>query len=157
MAFNLKRYLGGKKAQKEGKSFELKLIDMAHLEGWASLHIKPAARPIKTPVGLKLIFEKSTIDHVFGKNGKAIFLDAKTCEAKTFCKSLIKQHQLDKLLEFERNGFATGYLVYFRKQNEICFFSAKILSELLVGKSLRPADGYSLGPLEDFRFSKIPV
>lgn len=154
---NPNRQAGGRRAQKEGKSFELHLIDMAHLEGFAVLHIKPAARWIRNPGQpmARPIPEKSTIDYVFGKDGQAIFLDAKSCDQNTFGKSLIKKHQIDKLVEFRDRGFACGYLVYFRKINRVCFFNATTVEAVKENESLNPVLAEYIAPLEEFRFSNL--
>jgi hypothetical protein len=96
-------------------------------------------------VGKRAVPVKTPFDFIACKNGKAIFFDAKTLDAKTFSKSSSTPHQIESLLAFELSGLTAGYIVWLREIDEIVFYKASQLKSLSRGDSLKSSDGVFLG------------
>ena len=138
--------------KKLGNSFEESFELSAKYSGWTV---------IKIPDGCKRINHKQTIlvkcpfDFVFAKNGLAVFCDAKTTEGKTFPQSKINKNQLEKLLSLHDQKMIAGYVVYFRETRTVRFFSAKEMSEVKPGDSLKEEKGILLGGIGNIDLGKI--
>ena len=148
---SLAKVLGGKKAKSQGQSFENRFYDEAVFCGFKIMQIPMGARMIRGYGGRpKMIPVKTSFDFVLGKpNDKnlVIFIDTKTIQAGNFTQSMIKEHQVNDLRDFESIGHIAGYCVYFRNKNKVVFFKASQLFELSRGESLTDEDGILLGDI----------
>lgn len=152
---NPKRVLGGAKAKQEGASFEHMVEKHCRIAGVNFVNIPMGAKMVRGMGGMKMIPVRTAFDYVLAKNGIATFIDAKSTSDGTFKFKLIKEHQLNSLLGLERAGFTAGYLVFFRLQNKVVFFSAKILSGLRLNSGLKPEDGLHIGGIYDMRIDSL--
>lgn len=142
----LSRIIGGKKAQAWGAQFEKLVTNTAQLQGFEVIKIPTGSRTFKD----KIIRESSPFDYVLVKEGKCIFFDAKSFDSAKFSYSKINQRQLTALLKLQNQGCLSGYICYFRKSDQVTFFSAGKLSKLQKGQSLGPLDHILLG--NSFKF-----
>lgn len=144
---NLRKVAGGHRARNFGQSFEDHFKKTVEQNGGICVKIPSGGRVVGT--GHKKIFVKmkSPFDFVVAKDGLACVLDCKTLEADTFPFSAIKRHQLKSLYECSRH-IPSGYVVWFRVSDQVCFFPSELLLALKPRQSLRPQDGFLLGNLK---------
>lgn len=73
--------------------------------------------------------KKSTVDYIGAVQGIPVCFDAKECATDTFTLQNIHEHQVDFMIEFERQGGVAFFLLYYSKKN---LFYYMRLDELLV-------------------------
>ena len=140
----------------EGNAFEEILARAARFEGIAIIKIPDGARRVPRPGGRPLLLPvKTPFDFFFAKNGKVAVVDAKTTSGSNFSYGMITVHQVLSLLDMENNGVRAGYIVYFRKVNQIVFLSATQLALLRPLQSLTPADGMNLGTVFEMKLGGL--
>lgn len=139
----------GKKAQEYGDAFEYMLKKSAYREGILPTHIKSKAFLMG-----RLVHLKQPFDFVFWYNGKAVAIDAKTCDEKTFISSKLNGDQTDELHKVGRHS-AAGLIIWFRPINAVMFFSWEQCRTCFKGQSLRPEDGIYLGKSTAFTLKPI--
>ena len=145
---SIKRQLGGKKAKRNGQSFERNLIIEASYQDFAHIQIPDGCRQLGFN---KLIRVKSPFDFVFVNNKselpKVIFFDAKSTLLKSFPYDKIKAHQLRDLLKFQNTKYIkSGYIINFENLNKVVFFSAEKLRQSTYTKTkLTPELGIEIG------------
>lgn len=138
----LKNVLAGKKAQMNGAWFEAALHKEAANYGWVTVRIPDGCKQLRAN---KLIRVATPFDYVFAKKGKVLFVDSKTTSDKNFSKSKVKPHQVDALLDLEKQGFFAGYIVFFQETTNCVFYPASLLKTLLRRDSLSQTEGQVLG------------
>jgi penicillin-binding protein-related factor A (putative recombinase) len=148
---NFKRILGGKTAQQYGFGFEEIFRKRALSEGICPVRIPDSCKQISHT---KFIRVKSPFDFVIAKNGKSAFIDCKTYKTSRLTYSDIDKHQLENLLSLGQHS-AAGYVVWFRNEDQVVFFSWSIMSDLKPKNSLQALDGLVLGDIGNFYLSEI--
>lgn len=149
-----KRRQQGLVAKREGQAWEQLLKHLMTRDGWEVVEIPPGCRGDGRG---GLIRVKTAFDFVAGKNGRAVFFDAKSVESGNFTKSQCTVHQVDSLFKFFKQGFQAGYFVNFRDQNLVVFFSADKLMALKPRTSLKVSDGLALGTLPNLNWKVFDV
>lgn len=150
-----RKILGGKKAKSKGDVFELILSSRAKSEKISFVKIPSGCAWRKTNFGVKPVPVRTPFDFVIGKNAKAVFFDAKCMGDDRFTYSLIKQHQVQKLLELEQQNFRSGYVIFFDTVDRVEFFSASQLMAVKRRESLKSGEGMFLGSIQNF--SLLPL
>jgi len=138
----IKKVIAGKKAKYSGIRFEEFLKSCAYKQKWEVIQIPSGCRSLGRN---KLIRVATPFDFVFAKQGKCLFIDAKSTTAKSFSKSMITPHQALSLSMVEKQGFYAGYIVNFSNLNKIVFFSARHLLETRINESLCYKQGVIIG------------
>ena len=150
----MNRVRGGKKAKSYGKAFELAVYEQCQREGLFPIWHPDGCETIARPP--YLIRTKMPFDFSILKDSKALFLDAKSFDKNTMSASDMAEHQVRILARAEEEGFAAGYLVYFRKPDKIVFFDAHVLLELgEKGGSIKWEDGLLCGHIQNFKIRLI--
>lgn len=141
---NLNRHYGGRRAKISGDEFQTFLENHSN-QKIVVQRIPNGAEVKRCGKFLKTILVKSPYDFVIFSNGKTVACDAKSIQANTFPKSAIDNDQMMNLLKCENHVHRSGYLIYFRTENRICFFSATSLLDLKHRDSLKSNEGLFLG------------
>lgn len=122
------RRIGGIKAKAYGQMFEDLFEMTCRKSGMALTSVPDSCKRLSQT---KLIQVKSPFDWVLTHRGRTAVLDTKTTEHDTFSRSDISEHQVKELLIHEVAGGLGGYVVWFRKRNEVVFFPASLLDRIL--------------------------
>lgn len=125
---------------------------MAKADGCALIRIPDGCKQVgRYPTGLpKLIRVKAPFDWILrSHDGGYAFIDTKSTDAARLGFAALHPFQIQQLEIISRPAKA-GYIVAFRKLNQVTFFPIQILSRLQPRESLGPADGIPLGGLEFF-------
>ena len=152
---SVKKILGGKKAKAKGDIFELILQSQSKRDKISFVKIPSGCAWRRTQFGVKPMPVATPFDFMCGKTGRAIFFDAKQMGNDRFNYSLIKQHQVRKLLELEQQNFCAGYVIYFDTVDRIEFFTATQLIAVKRRESLKVGEGLLLGSVQNF--SLLPL
>lgn len=144
-----KRY-AGKLARDSGQSFEYFFERRCEAESIIFIKIPDGCKRIKQGARLRLIPVATPFDCVITKDSNAVCLDLKTIQTTNFTYSQIKPHQREALSNVGRS-LTAGYLIWFRKIDEVVFFDHKQIAECKSGGSLKPKEGLLLGTLQDMR------
>ncbi len=134
----------------EGLGFQTMLENQFRISGFMVIQIPEGCKTIRSGYrGLpKIVRVKTPFDFVLTKQNGILppitgFFDAKCCGADRFFFSWLPDHQVEILKELCRMGFKAGFIVYFKPQNKVCFFTADGLAKK---ESYGPEDGLWLGP-----------
>jgi penicillin-binding protein-related factor A (putative recombinase) len=138
----LSNIIRGRQARNRGSSFENTLHGEFLRHGWTVTKIPLGAKQIGAN---KLIRVKTDFDFVFAKEGKAMFIDAKITKAKAYGCAAVTDHQINKLYDFEKQGFTAGYIICFSELKTTVFYRASQLRQLRDRSSLKPEDGVCIG------------
>lgn len=147
------------RSQKIGSGFEGFFEASCNRQGFSWIHIPLGARIYgRDRFGKPLThLVKAPFDYAIAGilNGLpvAAYIDTKTVAGKSFPKSNIDDNQIDNLVNFERMGHPSGYLIYFREVQKIVFVSAALIKEK--NSVIKPQDGKELGDLFDFDLKKM--
>lgn len=125
-----------------GSSFEKFFKRRLEINGWDVVRIPDGAKQLGQN---KIIRVKSPFDFVATSINKAFFCDTKTTIGETYPYSAINKDQVDKLLKIEQSGFISGFVIHFRQNDTYGFASAKQLSEVMPGQSIKSKETVSLG------------
>lgn len=136
-----RRRMGGLVAKRAGSQWENVLRHHAGLQGIKVIPIPPACKWISPT---KIMPAKSPFDFIMVKNGRALFVDAKSTKKNTFTYSDCDQDQLYWLGECAAGGARAGYIVSFREMKITVFFSVFQLLRLMPGRGLKPESGILL-------------
>lgn len=150
MGYNksINRFIGGKRAQKNGRNFEDMIKEQCKLN-----QIKCLQSFVPTILSRgKLIYKaKGGPDFTILYKGKAIFFDAKSFDSDRITYSQLHQHQINELNDISNSGFKSGYLVWMREISKICWIDISKLVSLESGKSIKSGDllciGQSVSPM----------
>lgn len=139
---------GGKKAQSVGRGFEDTFETECLRRGVGFVEIPDGCRVFGRG---KMFRAKTPFDCVIEYGGKSAIIDTKTTEQNSFTFSQIKEHQLKAIALLTRNNaMIGGYVVYFRKANQIVLFTGNQLAALTPGDGLKHGEGAFLGSIETF-------
>lgn len=154
MTFNNK--LRGRKAQREGNSFEVLIRNCASRESLAIKKSDPALKQAPSRSG-KIMYwrERSGADFFLGNNGKAIIFDAKSLDSDRITYSQLVPHQLMDLKYWNCNGFRAGYLINFRHPDKVVFIDISCLLNLKPRECIYADAGQLLGT--EFSFSLLKL
>ena len=152
---NLNNIYGGLKAKNNGDYFERILETKCMREQITFVKIPSGCKWVRTNVGVRPVPVKTPFDFVMCKDGKSVYFDAKCVSTNTFSHSKLKGHQIDKLFEIEQQNFIAGYIIHFKEENKIVFFTSSTLKNLKPRHSLNSECGLFLGSVESF--SLIPL
>lgn len=142
-----RRSIGGKKAKNMGASFEAFFQAFTLSQGLVCTRIPDGCKQVGKG-GRNLVRTTTPFDFLIAANGIAAALDLKTIDEKTFPYSLIKQHQRKSLMDIGRHMVA-GYLIWFRPLDRVVFFDHREIWLCASGSSLKPDEGFEIGPLND--------
>lgn len=152
---NIAKVYGGAKAKNNGDAFERLIEKKCTQESIFFIKIPSGCKWVKTPYGVRPVPIRTPFDYIILKNGSAVFFDAKSLSNSALSHSKIKPHQMDKLVDIEKQKFISGYIVHFVEENKIEFFISSKLKNLRPRNSLYVGDGVELGNKEDF--SLLPL
>lgn len=153
---NFSSKLRGRRAQKEGKTFETLIMNCARRESLAIKKSDPALKQAPSKSG-KIMFwrERSGADFLLGHNGKAIIFDAKSLDADRISFSQLVPHQLMDLKYWNDNGFLSGYIINFRHADKVVFINIACLINCKPRESLYADSGIDLGTEFSFSLKKL--
>lgn len=140
------KIMAGKRSKHEGDLFEMQLKMQSKAHGWKVIQIPMGAKMLNAH---KLIRVQTPFDFVFVKRGKALFADAKSFQKPTISFSDLTHHQIENLFHVEQHGFKAGYIVNFRKLDQIRFYPASMLLELKQRSSYGHEDGFLMGSVQN--------
>lgn len=132
----------------EGKSFEEIIKSQGHRCG---LLVKPNKLTAKFIPGGRTLLEKSNLDFMLANQmGKVGFFDAKSFAGSSFGFSDINEHQLEKAVLYNEYRIPAGFLVFFRAEKAVSFFSGKHIQKSGPGTSMKFGEGIYLGQFWSF-------
>ncbi len=161
-----------------GKSFEQIFEKIGRLNGLVVLKNHLAGVPIGGG-GVRII--KSELDYRIikralyraedvGSAARAVmipaqvaFVDCKTFAGSHFCYSDLlakkepQDHQIQRALLYNDCGLPSGFVVWFRKTDEVVFYTGRMVHEAGPGSRFEAKDGQSLGRLTSFDLRLIFV
>lgn len=73
--------------------------------------------------------QKSTVDYIGAVQGIPVCFDAKECHAQTFPLQNIHEHQVQFMLDFERQGGIAFLLLFFTKNDQFYYLRLEKLME----------------------------
>lgn len=79
----------------------------------------------------QIVQVKTPWDWVITYNSRTALIDTKTTEGDTFPHSKIEPHQVKEMYSHSIAGNTTGYVIWFRKSDEVYFASSLLLNNLL--------------------------
>lgn len=140
----------------EGKQFE-EIFRLAALrQGFLPIQMPLGAKragkrliQIKTPFDFQLLHKLSELYSV------TVFIDCKSYNKNMISYSDLTDHQICSLATIERYGFTAGYLIWFRRENAVCFCRASMLRKLEPGKSIHGRDMIYLGTISEFYLGRL--
>lgn len=108
--------------------------------------------PVKIDQGTRHITlayfdQKSTVDYIGAVQGYPVCFDAKECASDTFALANIHEHQVEFMREFEAQGGAAFFLLYYTHRDFMYYLSFK---QLLVFWERMKAGGR-----KSFRFDEL--
>jgi hypothetical protein len=149
---SLIKIISGAKAKQEGDAFQDFFFSACHAAGIYAIRFPDGARKVRGPGGkLRMIPVETPFDFILIGDGKSAYVDTKSISAERISYSLLKAHQVDVLKDIQDRNLKAGYVVHFKKTNDVYFFAANILQSLNARQSLSPEDGQFMGNL--FRLS----
>jgi len=101
---------------------------------------------------------KSPFDFIISFQGRAAIIDTKTTAEASFKRVLITEHQVEELVQHEKQGVSSGYVVHLRKVSRVVFISAATLIKATKNPESLTLDDdgvIDLGSLFDFDVRKI--
>jgi len=106
----------------------------------------------------QIVRVKTPCDWILTYGGVTAMLDTKTTETDSFPFSKISSHQVSEMFKHSMAGGCSGYVIWFRKTDDVVFVNSLFLMGL-IGKvgSIRTTQDHSnyLGKLEDFKAEMI--
>ncbi len=128
---------------KLGAGFESYFHKCLLIKNWKVLRLPDGCRHVGQN---KIIRLKSPFDYIATKaGGKSFYCDCKTTIGESFPFSAINQDQVRDLLGIQNNGHVAGFVIHFRQVDKYCFISAKELSEVVPGGSIKARAAIDLG------------
>lgn len=132
----------------EGKSFEEVLQYQAKRCG---LLVQKNHLSAKYIAGGKVKIEKSNLDFMLAnQQGRVAFVDAKSFEGSSFNFSMISENQLKRAALYNEYSIPSGFVVFFRTDQVVCFFSGKYIQMIGARNSINVTQGTYLGKLWNF-------
>lgn len=140
-----------------GRQWESILERKANREGVLYIRIPDGCRQL----GLKKIVRvRSPLDYVLVKDGRTVFVDAKTVDSEVMSYSFLHNsksttHQLELMRRVSLEKVRAGLLVWFREPNVVSYFDAQLLSVMTPKHSIKYDAGLILGRWEDFKLAPL--
>jgi penicillin-binding protein-related factor A (putative recombinase) len=121
--------MGGIKSQTFGSLFEGIFARRARsVRGLALTKFPQGARIVGKN---KIVKIKTPCDWILTFNGVTALIDTKTTDATSFPFSKIKPHQVDEMLKHYIAGSVSGYVIWYRKTDDVIFVPSHILKSLI--------------------------
>jgi penicillin-binding protein-related factor A (putative recombinase) len=79
----------------------------------------------------KVIRVKTPWDWVITYGGVTALIDTKTTDGENFPFSKIENHQVEEMIMHEHCGAKSGYIIWFRKSDDIVFVSSNMLITMM--------------------------
>lgn len=99
--------------------------------------------------------QKSTVDYIGAVQGIPVCFDAKECNAETFPLQNIHEHQVQFMLDFERQGGIAFLLLFFTKKDQFYYLRLEKLMEFWNRAKEGGRKSFRMEELEeDFFFQK---
>ncbi|MCI5918325.1 MAG: Holliday junction resolvase RecU [Roseburia sp.] len=99
--------------------------------------------------------QKSTVDYIGAVQGIPVCFDAKECHAQTFPLQNIHEHQVQFMLDFERQGGIAFLLLFFTKNDQFYYLRLEKLMEFWNRAKEGGRKSFRMEELEeDFFFKK---
>lgn len=109
------------------------------------------AKPIRQGRGRPILIPiKTYLDYVLIYNGRCVFIDCKSFDQENISYSMLTAHQVNELYDIQTYGVRTGYLVFHRKSDKVCFYDADKLRKLGPRESVHLTSATDLGSGESF-------
>ena len=71
--------------------------------------------------------QKSTVDYIGAVQGLPVCFDAKECATDTFALQNIHEHQVEFMINFEKQGGIAFFLIYFTGRGELYYLPLEML------------------------------
>lgn len=71
--------------------------------------------------------QKSTVDYIGAVQGLPVCFDAKECATDTFALQNIHEHQVEFMINFEKQGGIAFFLIYFTGRDELYYLPLEML------------------------------
>lgn len=142
----------GKLAKAQGLQFEKILEFNAKCQDILFVRMPDGC---KTVSRTRIIRVRTPFDYVLVYNGISVFIDCKSFDSDRITHSQLVDHQIDSLKQINEKGCTSGYLVWFRKENAVCFAPISRLSRLTPGQSLHGSETIYLGSIEEFYLGRL--
>ena len=71
--------------------------------------------------------QKSTVDYIGAVQGLPVCFDAKECATDTFSLQNIHEHQVEFMINFEKQGGIAFFLIYFTGRDELYYLPLEML------------------------------
>ena len=99
--------------------------------------------------------QKSTVDYIGAVQGIPVCFDAKECHAQTFPLQNIHEHQVEFMLDFERQGGIAFLLLFFTRNDQFYYLRLEKLMEFWNRAKEGGRKSFRMEELEeDFFFKK---
>lgn len=92
--------------------------------------------------------QKSTVDYIGAVQGIPVCFDAKECKTDTFPLANIHKHQIEFMLDFEKQQGVAFFLIYFIKEDVFYYLTLEKLLEFI--------DRAENGGIKRFKFEELP-
>jgi penicillin-binding protein-related factor A (putative recombinase) len=146
----------GLKSQAFGSLFEdLFSLRCRSIPGMATTRFPDGCRVVGKNTMIRV---KTPCDWVLTFGGVTALIDTKTVAGDAFPFSMIQKHQVIEMLNHQVNGARAGYVIWFRKSDDVLFCSASLLAALIgkTGSIRGPGGGSSyLGKSKDFQPERL--
>jgi hypothetical protein len=135
-----------------GSAWEEIFLRQARSKGLLAIKVPLSARIIGPKRVLPI---KSFLDYqLIRRDGRVSFLDTKTYADK-FTYSEVNPSQLEKASLYEEWGIPSGFVVWFRKSNDVSYFSSEVIKRVGPGHSFTKDMGLCLGQIANFDLNRI--
>ncbi len=148
------RRIAGRKSQQNGKLFERIFERACARQGAAIIHVKDGGRQVSKNFFIR---EKTSCDWIVAHRSRVFICDTKHfSDTERLTRSRLVEHQVRKAFEFWQQGIASGYLIWFRLVDRVCFFTGEHLWNIWNGgKSMHFTEGTDLGKITEFRIEEV--
>lgn len=79
----------------------------------------------------RVVRVKTPCDWILSYGGMTAMLDTKTTSTDSFAYSKIEPHQIEEMVKHQVAGAKAGYIIWFRKSDDVIFVSSLLLHGLL--------------------------
>jgi hypothetical protein len=136
-----------------GKTFEKLFERTCQLSGlWAEANHTKAKRAWKG----RLQELESNLDYMVAtRDGRVGFFDCKSYDRPYFDFSKLKPHQVELARRYNEWKIPSGFVVWFRPINQVCFFPGWLIAGRGPGTRFTPLDGTALGSWGRFDPTKL--
>jgi len=139
--------------QQQGKIFETLFFKQAQRLGITVIKNHQACRVIFKG-RVQLI--KGELDFkLITQNGRVGYFDCKTYSENYFTYSEIDKDQLERSILYNELNAPSGFVVWFRPENKILFYSGKSIQKLGPRSRFDSSNGILLGRFEQFNLNMI--